>query len=94
MSEFIKENNMHLKATRRVKLDACKVLGKDEGQFKLRRKKQIIDPKSNTKMNSTTVKLANMNRTELFEYFLTFLKDRIFPPEQLKEIKQVCREEL
>ena len=41
MSEFIKENNTYIKATKRVKLDACSVISrhnKDRFKIDLKRK--------------------------------------------------------
>ena len=106
VSDFIKENNMFWKATRKVKQDACRVVNRaskenhphhaDRNRFRINlrsqrprtgnggrkdRTKEFANLKNT--VNDTTLKLSQMTRLEMFEYYFTQLKDKTLLPDQM-----------
>ena len=93
VSEFIKENNTYIKATKRVKLDACSVISRhNKDRFKIDLKRKDQQSKKAKEMGK--VCLENMSKTELFDYYFDYLKDKILTQEQKSKIKLAVQEEL
>ena len=103
VSDFIKENNMFWKATRKVKQDACRVVNRaskenhphdsDRNRFSANRVRPRTGNGRNDRakefanlkgtINDTSLKLSQMTRLEMFEYYFTQLKDKTILPDQM-----------